>query len=404
MKQTWREGNDVQLLINGEAFFPRVLQHIRNARHEVLVESFIIFDDEVGRALQQALLCAARRGAKVDVTADGYGSADLGESWARCLADAGVRVHLFDPRPKLLGMRTNLFRRLHRKLVVVDGRVAFIGGINFSEEHLASFGPMAKQDYAVQVRGPVVEDIRRACRRLLGRSRHPPVAGRVFRCIAGEACLQLALRDNHRHSTDIERHYLAAIRSARERIIIANAYFFPGYRLMHALRMAVRRGVQVTLILQGQPDRPWVRVCSQTLYRFLLKEGVHIHEYGERPLHAKVAVIDNTWATVGSSNLDPLSLSLNLEANLIIRDGGFALHLRQHLEALASKKCREVILPPLARERRWRTTLTFLCFHFMRHFPAIAAWLPARFPEVKLLAEQPDKPEPATHYDSSRPG
>ncbi|MCK0538394.1 cardiolipin synthase ClsB [Alcanivorax quisquiliarum] len=390
MTEQWREGNEVRLLTNGEEFFPTVFRSIRSARREVLIETFILFDDEVGQALKEALLRAAHRGARVELLADGYGSADLGAAYVQELTDAGVKVRLFDPQPKLLGVRTNLFRRLHRKIVVVDNKVAFVGGINFSAEHLASFGPMAKQDYAVQVRGPIVEDIRRASLKLLGRRvrrlrRHP------FQCIAGDARLRLAIRDNHRHTTDIEVHYLAAIRAARQRIVIANAYFFPGYRLMRALRDAVKRGVNVTLILQGQPDRPWVRVCSQALYGYLLQDGIRIREYCERPLHAKVALVDDEWATVGSSNLDPLSLSLNLEANIIIRDPEFVATLFQELTTLAQEHCQEVQPPQGKRQPRWRTPLTFLCYHFMRHFPTIAARLPARFPRVRLIGDEPQQ-------------
>src|SRR5690606_13315893 len=124
------------------------------------------------------------------------------------------------------------------------------------------------------------------------------------------------LRDNNHNKHNIERHYLRAIRSAKKRIVIANAYFFPGYTMLHALRNAARRGVKVILILQGQPDMPWVRLLSSLLYGYLVNGGVTIYEYCKRPLHGKVALVDDHWVTVGSSNLDPLSLALNLEANL----------------------------------------------------------------------------------------
>src|SRR5690606_37234668 len=139
----------------------------------------------------------------------------------------------------------------------------------------------------------------------------------------GEAAAIFVTRDNGRHRNDIEQHYLAAIRSARSEILIANAYFFPGYRLLRELRNAARRGVRVGLVLQGEPDMPMVRAASKLLYDYLLSAGVEIHEYCQRPLHGKVAIVDEDWSTVGSSNLDPLSLSLNLEANVVIRDRAF---------------------------------------------------------------------------------
>lgn len=395
MSFNWRDGNEVELLINGEAFYPSVFEAIRNAREEVLLETFIIFQDKVGDELQQVLIEAAERGAVVKVLVDGYGTADLTQQFVADMARVGVQVHVFDPQPKILGMRTNLFRRLHRKIVVIDGELGYIGGINFSADHLADFGDMAKQDYAVKVRGPIVADLHKASLDLF--ALHPSAANQqrapshtqpASNRYAGTARMRLAIRDNDQHRTDIETHYLEAVRSASFRLIIANAYFFPGYRLLRELRNAARRGVQVTLILQGQPDMPMVRICSKLLYAYLLRAGVQIHEYCERPLHGKVALVDHEWATVGSSNLDPLSLSLNLEANVMIRDAAFNQQLYEHLQQLASRTCRSVTLEKAKRGYWWRMPLVFLSFHFLRHFPAIAGWFPVHSPKLKLLAPQ----------------
>lgn len=378
MNECWRERNRVELLINGEEFFPGVFRAIADAQHEVLLETFIIRDDKVGRELRQVLIDAAQRGVRIELIADGYGTPDLDDSYLRGLLDAGVRLHLFDPQPPLLGMRTNLFRRLHRKFVVVDGRLAFVGGINFCADHLADFGAMAKQDYAVKVEGPSVEDIRRASLELLSQYGEIPAADAVPPGNPAGTCRTcLAIRDNLQRRTDIEQHYLRAIQRARQRLLIANAYFFPGYRLLRALRDAARRGVTVRLILQGLPDMPLVRLCSKLLYDTLLRDGVEIYEYCERPLHGKVAVADGRWATVGSSNLDPLSLSLNLEGNLMIEDAGFATALDEHLQTLSEHSCRRVTRKAARRGYWWRAPLVFLSFHFLRHFPAIAGQLPA---------------------------
>ncbi|MGE8385556.1 MAG: cardiolipin synthase ClsB, partial [Pseudomonas putida] len=162
MNRPWVDGNSVQLLINGEQYYPRVFEAMAQAREEILLETFIIFDDKVGQQLQQVLIDAARRGVRVEVAVDGYGTADLPAGFISAMTDAGVSFHAFDPQPRLVGMRTNLFRRLHRKIVVVDGERAFIGGINYSADHLGDFGAMAKQDYAVEVTGPVVAQVHAA--------------------------------------------------------------------------------------------------------------------------------------------------------------------------------------------------------------------------------------------------
>ncbi|WP_085664840.1 MULTISPECIES: cardiolipin synthase ClsB [Pseudomonas] len=388
MNRPWVDGNCVQLLINGEQYYPRVFEAMSQAREEILLETFIIFDDKVGQQLQQVLIDAARRGVRVEVAVDGYGTADLPDSFIAAMTDAGVSFHAFDPQPRLVGMRTNLFRRLHRKIVVVDGERAFIGGINYSADHLGDFGPMAKQDYAVEVVGPVVAQVHAASKRLMSPVLQPPSAVRPLTEPAGTCTAVLVERDNKVRSTDIEAHYLQAFRSARRRIVVANAYFFPGYRLMRELRNASRRGVEVRLILQGQPDMRWVRALSRLLYNYLLRDGVAIHEYCQRPLHGKVALVDDEWATVGSSNLDPLSLSFNLEANLFIRDRAFNQQLNQHLQALAREQCKPVTLERMVRGYWWRAPLIFVCFHVIRHFPRIAGWFPAH--RQHLRSVQPE--------------
>src|SRR5690606_25239045 len=167
MPVKWTEGNAFELLENGEEFFPAVFEAIAQARHSVVIETFIIFDDEVGQGLQKAVIEAAGRGVQVDVTVDGYGTADLPPEYIASLTEAGVRLHVFDPQPRRFGFRTNLFRRLHRKIVLVDSELAFVGGINYAADHLIKTGPQAKQDYAVKIRGPVVADIEADALKLL---------------------------------------------------------------------------------------------------------------------------------------------------------------------------------------------------------------------------------------------
>ena len=138
-----------------------MFEAIRAARREVIIETFILFEDKVGLALQAELVAAARRGVEVDVLVDGFGSRDLTPAFCGPLAEAGVRLRSFDPASRILGVRLNVLRRMHRKIVVVDGSTAFVGGINFSADHLGDFGPEAKQDYAVELQGPIVDDIHR---------------------------------------------------------------------------------------------------------------------------------------------------------------------------------------------------------------------------------------------------
>lgn len=406
MKPKWCDGNQVELLINGEEYFPSVYERIRAASEEILLETFILFEDKVGRELQRVLIEAAQRGVRIEVLVDGYGTADLSTPFISEMVAAGISIHMFDPQPKLLGFRTNLFRRLHRKIVVIDCQEAFVGGINFGADHLADFGPMAKQDYAVLVRGPIVADIHRASMDLLRHARSdirhwPDATEQKVQRHSGGASMLFSIRDNDHHFRDIEEQYMRAIRSADHRLTIANAYFFPGYRLIRELRNAARRGVHVVLILQGQPDMPMARMASQFLYHYLLRSGVHIYEYCERPLHGKVALVDREWCTIGSSNLDPLSLSLNLEANLMIRSQALNQQLFEHLERLSAAKCKEITLEQTRRGAWWKTPLTVACFHFLRHFPAMAGMLPAHTPRLEPLKPVAEQSE-TLHYKQDK--
>lgn len=398
MKCGWRDGNRIQLLENGDEYYPAVFDAINHAQRKVILETFIWFEDDVGKQLHAVILRAAQRGVDVEVLLDGYGSPDLSDEFVSQLTSAGVVFRYYDPRPPLMGMRTNVFRRMHRKIVVIDNTIAFVGGINYSAEHMSDYGPEAKQDYAVRVEGPVVLDIlqfelenlpqnaqtRRWWRQ---RRRHLAEENRT----PGEAQALFVWRDNDDHRDDIERHYLKMLANAKREVIIANAYFFPGYRLLHAMRNAARRGVRVKLIVQGEPDMPIVKVGAELLYNYLLKGGVQVYEYRRRPLHGKVALMDDHWATVGSSNLDPLSLSLNLEANLIIHDREFNQTLRENLHAIIANDCQRVDETMAPKRTWWNLAINVVVFHFLRKFPALVGWLPAHTPR---LAQVPAPVQP----------
>ena len=391
----WQSNNQIELLENGEAYFPSVFDAMRKAQREILLETFILFEDKVGHELQGILIEAAQRGVKVVVSLDGFGCGELSPAFLGELAAAGVEVQMFDPAPKMLGVRTNWFRRLHRKIVVVDATVAFIGGINFSADHLGDFGPEAKQDYALRLTGPAVADLHHFALAQSGRQvrtrrgwRRRQQRPALWTTDNSDGLVRLIYRDNVQHRDDIEEAYIHALSKAQQRVVIANAYFFPGYRLLREIRNAARRGVQVQLIMQGQPDVLLAKLAARMLYDYLLKDGVVIHEYCQRPLHGKVALVDDHWSTVGSSNLDPLSLSLNLEANVLIRDRAFNQQLYERLAILAKDHCRTMPENRKPRLWLWRLTVGFLVFHVMRHFPVLTGWLPAHKPRLKPFQSQ----------------
>ncbi len=258
---------------------------------------------------------------------------------------------------------------------------------------------MAKQDYAVELQGPIVQPIHRFMRSNIRRQGGDTQELRADDTAPpqrddGDTSRQalFVTRDNHRRHTHIERHYRVAIRKAKTRVIIANAYFFPGYRLLRQLSRAAKRGVDVRLILQGEPDMPIVKTAASLLYEHLQRNGVKVHEYCKRPLHGKVAVVDDEWATVGSSNLDPLSLALNLEANVMLRDREFASHLRERLEHLIEHECQLVPVQPKPKWEWWQRLRTTVLFHVLRRFPGWARQLPAHAPKLVLPDVTTDPP------------
>lgn len=334
-------GNRVDLLECGVEYFPALRDAIDAAQHEVDLQTYIFAGDATGRMIAAALSRAAQRGVRVRVLVDGFGSYGLSPELVRGMRDAGVDWLVFRPEPNWLTLRRHRLRRLHRKVVLIDAKVAFIGGINIIDDMDTPGQIPPRFDYAARVQGPIlsriVPDVRRlwslvrwSQKRAAWRSR-PHIA--IFTEAAGHDEVAFLVRDNFRHRRDIEQAYMAAIAGARESIYIANAYFLPGMRFRRALVEAAGRGVKVTLLLQGRIEYRLMHYASRALYGQLLEAGVHICEYRKSFLHAKVAVIDGFWATVGSSNIDPLSLLLAREANLVIEGGDFARTLQQSLQA-----------------------------------------------------------------------
>lgn len=344
-------GNAVRLLRSGEEYFPALVEAIRDARAEVWIETYIYADDPSGRAVAEALVAAARRGVTVRVLVDGWGARHyLTAALEGFLAEGGVRLLKYRPEVAPWQFRSHRLRRLHRKLVHVDGRVAFVGGINLIDDMNTPGQRPPRVDYACRVEGPVVVPLVRTmarvwalCELVQFRTREVPLfpeAKPVPR--AGGQTAKFATRDNVRHRRDIERAYLAAIRTARREIVIASAYFFPGMRFRRALIAAAARGVQVTLLLQHRVEYRLLHYASRALYGQLLAGGVAIEEYHRSFLHAKVAVVDGRWATVGSSNIDPYSLLMSREANLFVRDAGLADELRLELLQMVQTGARRV--------------------------------------------------------------
>lgn len=333
-------GNKISLLKSGTEYFPALEAAIDSAQREIFLETYIFANDDTGRCIAAALKRAALRSVEVHVLLDGFGSKELPADFIEALRGAGVQVLHFRRDMPLWKFRRHRLRRLHRKLVVVDGRIAFVGGINIIDDINTPDQTPPRYDYAVSVEGPLLAVIHRSARRLWALVnwtqfkpyRHRRLFIPALPAVCGEVRAALVVRDSIRHRRDIEDAYLRAINAANSEIIIACAYFLPGANFRRALAAAVARGVRVVLLLQGRVEYVLLHYASHALYGTLLDSGVEIHEYHKSFLHAKVAVVDGHWATVGSSNIDPFSLVLSREANVVVENAGFAAELRHSLD------------------------------------------------------------------------
>lgn len=384
MSAEFLDGNRLALLNSGSEYFPALLAAIEAAHSEIFLESYIYADDEIGHEVAAALCRAAARGVVVNVIVDGFGGRNFASDFLPRLSAAGVRAMLYRPELGRFRLRRHRLRRLHRKLVVIDARLAFVGGINIIDDDNAPADMRPRYDYAVQVEGPVLAQIHHAMRRMweivawVNFKRRfrlvPPTAPQCLPLGAQRAAF--LIRDNIRHRHDILHAYLEAIGNARDEILIANAYFLPGVRFGRALQAAARRGVRITVLLQGKTDHPLLRFATQALYSLVLEQGIRIFEYEKSFMHAKVAVIDGEWATVGSSNIDPFSLLLAKEANLVVRDRDFAGQLRASIDDALRSGARETRREDLMRLPWHSRFLRWLSYGVVRALVGITGYGP----------------------------
>jgi cardiolipin synthase len=413
-------GHQLLLLEGGMALFPALVDAMDMARSVVHLETYIF--EFAGEALSvaEALERAARRGVRVRLVVDGVGTPSVPVEWQQRFAQADVRWRVYAPMGLFSILVPNNWRRLHRKLCVIDGTVGFCGGINIiDDQDDVALGRLdaPRLDFSLRVAGPLVLEMTETMEqlwwrlqavhkarqrefraawealrethpvgdfsRLLGKFQVRPGAARrrhgtgsadtealeeVAEVLLGvdDARAALILRDNVSHRHDIERDYLKAIASARQHIVIANAYFIPGRKLRRALTVAAARGVRVRLLLQGKYEHFLQYHAARPVYQALLDAGIEIHEYAPSALHAKVAVVDQHWATVGSTNLDPLSMLLAREANVSTTDPRFASLLHDCLDAILQNGSQRLDAQSLG-DRPWhQRALDRLAFAVMR--------------------------------------
>lgn len=379
----------IQLLINGTAYFPALETAIEQAKHSIHLHTYIYEADKVGNRISELLKEAAKRGVSVQVLLDGFGSKELPISHIKSLRKSGVHVSYYRPQISPWTLKKDRLRRMHRKVVTIDERIAFVGGINIIDDYNVPENMPPRIDYAVRIEGKLVPEIVTSCEKLWrtatssrlarinAKMKNLPQSGMHFvrqfgnfKKNLGQTSAAFLVRNNTSHRRDIERAYMYAFNHAQSEIIIANAYFIPGRRFRRVLLAAAKRGVSVKLLLQGRVEY-FLMLATHAFYGVFLKQGVEIYEYRKGYMHSKVAVVDSKWSTVGSSNIDPFSLLLSHEANVIIHDAAFAKELKTHILTTIDEGAEQVSAEEWTRGNLLKRTLSWLAYGIVRLFLGI---------------------------------
>jgi cardiolipin synthase len=368
------KGNACQLLRDGVEVYPSMLEAIRNARRYVHLETYMFLSDAVGELFGNALAEAAGRGVHVSVMYDALGSWSSRSDFFASLRARGVDIRPFKPFSSLGHGLRHLLRRDHRKILSVDGEVAFIGGVNIAV-HWAPKGQGGDcwRDDVLRVEGPAVYELERrfvASWRMAfqdkfrswreGRRQRKQVRSRSISHARGD--VGVAVLSSRR---SIHRAYLHAISRARRSVLVAAAYFVPDRKLVAALRDAALRGVEVRLLLNAKGDHPWIMNATRSFYEKLLTAGVRIFEWERCVLHTKTAVVDGVWGTIGSFNLERLSLAFNHEVNAVFTDPRLGLQLEAAIRG-DCQDCREVDLALFRQRPLWRKVIERVLYAFRR--------------------------------------
>ncbi len=363
-------GNAVEVLAGGAEAFPAMLAAIAAAGTRILFSTYILRDDRTGKRFQEALLERSRAGVRIFFAHDALGSLGaVGEGYLEPLRAAGIQVLEFFP---IAPWRRNwgFNRRNHQKILVVDGQIGFTGGINLGDEYAPAPEGGGWMDLHARVEGPAAGELERVFARSwrlcggsglteLERARPTTPAAAAGKGALVETIDNVGLRNRWR----MHKAYRQAVRAARSSILIANSYFLPDVLLRRSFRDAVRRGVSVRVLLPSVSDVAIVQYASKHLWRRLLRAGVRLYEAAGPMMHAKAAVIDGAWSTVGSFNLDRRSILHNLEAAVVIVDRGFGARLEQVIQA-ELEAAHEVNLGEWLDRPMWRRALEWLCYRF----------------------------------------
>lgn len=346
-KSKYKGGHYVELLQSGEPFFSAVEKLIDDSRQFIHFHAYLIDEDETGNRIINALIRASLRGVRVYLLLDALGTRHLSKELIERIEDAGILFRLFSPTFITKGFQLSL--RLHVKVVLCDGEVAVIGGINFADRYHGTPEKREWLDFAVLIRGPECIHVLSVLKKFWNKrfipktelSRETVNNPRIYK---EDIKLRVVQNNWYRNKIEILRSYRSAFKNSRDRMIILASYFLPGRNERRLLRNASLRGVDIKIMLAAESDMPVFKRATRFLYDFILRSNIKIYEYLPSNLHAKVAVVDGQWCTIGSYNLNHVSDYASIEVNVNILDNKFASELETLLHEILRNDCRQITI------------------------------------------------------------
>lgn len=370
MGKPFLTNNNAKLIRGGGVYFDTLVSLIHAAKHTIHLQTYIFDEDDTGRMVAHALMDAARRGVKVYIVVDGYASQGLSEHFIAQLRQTGIHFRLFEPLFK--GRSFYFGRRLHHKITVVDGCYSLVGGINISDHYNDTIHNIAWLDWAVLTEGEISQELEQVCARrvftpsLLRKRKLPLPAPKIIP--PESACaMRVLINDWVNRKREITRSYVTALRHASQSITIMSSYFIPGNLIKRNLLLALKRGVNVQLVLAGVSDVWLSKNAERYMYYWLLKNNVIIYEYNRNVLHAKLAIADSQYVTVGSYNVNNISAYASIECNVEIDNKTFALDAEAKVQRIITKDCVRITRDEfIASHRFWHRILYRISYDIFR--------------------------------------
>jgi len=349
--------NNAELVRGGRSYFSILHDMIDNARKSIQLQVYIFEEDDTGKAVASRLIKAAKRGIKVQVLVDGYASKGLSKGFKNSLRETGIQLRFFEPIFK--GGNYYFGRRLHHKIVVCDGIVSLVGGINISDRYNDTPGTPAWLDWAIKVEGEVSHELFKLCNHCFTKKTEEWITiykEDINRILDNRLHCPIRIRRNDgvMGRNEISASYMEMLRNARHEIIIMSSYFIPSPFFRKNIIKALKKGVKIKLILAGISDVGIAKYAERYLYRWALRHGIEIHEYNHNILHGKIAVADGRIVTIGSYNINDISALASIELNLDVEDIAFTKHVHQQLMKIIDNDCSRI--SPISIIRSYRTS------------------------------------------------